>query len=59
MTMAPVEKKAVTMRLSAEARRLAELLAVEFGVSKTGAVEMALREMAERNDLRKRRREVD
>ena len=44
-------KKPVGLNLSAEARRLMADLADKKGVSKTGVVEMAIREMAEREGL--------
>ncbi len=40
-------KKPVGLNLSAEARRLMVEIATKKGVSQTGVVEMAIREMAE------------
>jgi hypothetical protein len=40
-------KKPIGLNLSAEARRLMVEIATKKGVSQTGVVEMALREMAE------------
>jgi predicted transcriptional regulator len=45
------EKKPITMRLSAEARRLLDRLATEFGVSQTAIVELAIREKAKREGV--------
>ncbi len=44
-------KKPVGLNLSAEARRLMVEVATKKGVSQTGVVEMAIREMAEREGV--------
>jgi predicted transcriptional regulator len=44
-------KKPMTIRLSAEAQRLLDLLAQDNGVSKTAVIELAIREMARRQQV--------
>lgn len=45
-------KKPTTIRLSAEAQRLLVLLAERNGVSKTAVLEMAVRQMAQREGVK-------
>jgi predicted transcriptional regulator len=45
--------KSTTVRLTQEAVDLLELLAADLGVSQTGVIEQAIREMAKRRKIRR------
>lgn len=45
-------KKPTTVRLSAEAQRLLALLSERDGISKTAVLELAIRQMAQREGVR-------
>ena len=44
--------KHTTIRLTPEAKRLLEELAKKLGVTKTGIIEMAIREFAEKREVK-------
>jgi uncharacterized protein (DUF1778 family) len=45
-------EKHTTIRLTPEAKRLLEELAKKLGVTKTGIIEMAIREFAEKREVK-------
>jgi len=47
-----LDKKPTTIRLSAEARRLLDALSARLGVSHTAVIELAIREKAQREDVK-------
>lgn len=47
-----MNKKNTSIRLSEEAERLRKLLAEKLGVSQSAVIELAIRELAKREDLK-------
>lgn len=47
----PATKKATSIRLSEEAKRLLKLLSEKLGVSQTAILELAIREKAEKEKI--------
>jgi len=46
------DKKSTSFRLTPEARRLLEVLALKFGISQTAVLELLIREKAKRENVK-------